>query len=500
MEQGEAKVLGGTSKGKFWLLFLLRSKQKRAEGCNGTARPPKACSRTRHRRSEATKVSPTQENRDHQPSSLTSLSALPYYPHRSGTHLASGPRFTREAGNADWGAKTTLAASRPLYTAGLGSAVPVQFVKTKNNDLKKAKWLREKERPLREEAARQKAEANRQRRARLRAEKTRKKEFLDPDSHEWMQHIDLKDIGEGRDAYEKEGLRDDALKKGSTYIDNMAGARAYTETALESGPLDFRMYDELHRRAMKGAATKDLDKLHPDPGSYGYRAGKGGRSDDETLAKIMKGPDNPTPLLHGMRAAQQLGPLYDYGAVFNHAHTSMNENERLDYIKDRRSANSDEFRKGVMVEFPPRQQNEIKKDLEGWFQEYHGEVKLAKEKAPAEREDGIRRATSSLHQKLERSHAYADGNGRTNLALLNALLKHEKLYPVILDDPGSSHVVTAEHWDEQVQKGQQRWSTVNAAAQEPGDRASNISDALLDFDKTHATEDEFKYKKKISQS
>jgi hypothetical protein len=343
---------------------------------------------------------------------------------------------------------------------------------------RKARWLRElKARPTREKA--------------------RQAEFSSEGSIDWMQHIDLRHISQGRDAYDKN--RDGALGAEAKFIQNMASSRAFIETALKAGDeLNFGLYDQLHTLTLSGAKSANPSALHPvEDGAYGYQAGQGGRIDPEVLAQTMKGEDNPSPGLDGMRATKQLPPLYSYGNVTVDPAYAMSKDERVEYV--RRKQKSGELHEGAFMEFPSEPEHLLRGRLEGYFKGYEREAeKGRKADTTTERQNQGRLAVASLHQKLERSHAYADGNGRTNLALMNALLIKEGMSPAILDDPSSSHLVTTEEWARQIQKGQARHYVVKAAWDKhrnnsPGTRNQKVANALVSFDRKQGTEKRFRY-------
>jgi hypothetical protein len=351
---------------------------------------------------------------------------------------------------------------------------------------RKAKWLRELE----------------QRGA---TEERRKAQFLDPNSFDWMQHIDLVHIHKGRDAYDKD--RDGGLDAASSFMENMANARAYIETAMNGGDrLQFEHYAKLHAKTMAGADGKPrFDPLHPiEDGAYGYKAGKGGRVDPEVLASIMGGRDNEERrTLHGMRAQTQIPPLYEYAPAYNHEHTGMTLDERVDYV--RRKQEDGLLADGVMMEFPivPEPERKLRQQLESFFRTYHDAITRAYNEAdPFKRKAAVRLGIATLHQKLERAHPYADGNGRTNLALMNALLLKHGMSPAILDDPSSSHLVTPDAWAAEIKKGQERHAAVSAvwnSNPESAERMALTHDALKRFDIARKTEKVFKFQSTLSK-
>lgn len=67
---------------------------------------------------------------------------------------------------------------------------------------------------------------------------------------------------------------------------------------------------------------------------------------------------------------------------------------------------------------------------------------------------GKLRAIVELYQRLEKTHAYMDGNGRLNRAVLNGLLDYYSLPKTILYDPACSHFMSLDRLVEEIRLGQ----------------------------------------------
>jgi hypothetical protein len=77
--------------------------------------------------------------------------------------------------------------------------------------------------------------------------------------------------------------------------------------------------------------------------------------------------------------------------------------------------------------------------------------------AKAKSEDEIIRCIADLYQMLEWTHPFIDGQGRTDLTLLSALLCKYGLNPAILDDPYFSTLGTLDAWAAKLKIGIQKW-------------------------------------------
>ena len=62
-----------------------------------------------------------------------------------------------------------------------------------------------------------------------------------------------------------------------------------------------------------------------------------------------------------------------------------------------------------------------------------------------------------LYQTLEWIHGFMDGQGRSDLIVLNTLLVQHGLTPVILDDPYFSSISTEKDWIKYLEAGGERW-------------------------------------------
>lgn len=67
------------------------------------------------------------------------------------------------------------------------------------------------------------------------------------------------------------------------------------------------------------------------------------------------------------------------------------------------------------------------------------------------------RAVASLFQNLEWLHPFYDGQGRTDILLLNKLLLENNFTPVILEYPYYSSSNTLESWIEYLKEGMEKW-------------------------------------------
>ena len=68
-----------------------------------------------------------------------------------------------------------------------------------------------------------------------------------------------------------------------------------------------------------------------------------------------------------------------------------------------------------------------------------------------------RRCIADLYQMLEWAHPFPDGQGRTDLIMLKALLVTYGLTPAILDEPYMSTFCSLNQWDAYLARGMEKW-------------------------------------------
>jgi prophage maintenance system killer protein len=239
----------------------------------------------------------------------------------------------------------------------------------------------------------------------------------------WRLHIDPSHQKFGPFAYNKGGsASQNEFSEKNNYLQNMLSADMYLEKALKEseGIVTFEMHAELYKHSMSGWSQKDNYSLRSNIATT--CVGQFGHVESERVRDVLqRKPNGPSEFL---------------------------DDKEIDVKKL-----EDDIKNGVYFSTSFRgyyqtSEEDLKSYLTERFKDYNENIRRSHDK------ENIITSIATLYQELESAHPYRDGNGRTNRALLNGLLKYHGLGFSMISDPAAAHFLTIRSLVVEIERGQ----------------------------------------------
>ncbi len=243
----------------------------------------------------------------------------------------------------------------------------------------------------------------------------------------WRLHIDPSHQKFGPFAYNKGGsASQNEFSEENNYLQNMLSADAYLEKALKEseGRITFDMHATLYKHSMSGWRQQYNYSLRNNIATT--CVGQFGHVETERVRDVLKRkPGGPSEFLDSKEInVENLECDIKNGVYFStsfRGYYQTSQEALASYLTER-------------------------------FKDYNENIRRSHDK------DNIITSIATLYQELESAHPYPDGNGRTNRALLNGLLKYHGLGCSMISDPAAAHFLTIRSLVVEIKRGQAEYT------------------------------------------